>query len=325
MAALLALLLATLVAVGAGTQARGGERRAQRTPLVAAEVTVGAVDLSGLTAKEAEAVLSDAFERPLEVGNRGRTWRFSAHTLGADAGVELAVRRALAAPEGTQLRLPVSLDGRRLRAWARAFARDFDRPVVNARIVLRGRRPRAVKERLGRRLDRIATQMRVAVALRAGERGAVPLAARTLRPRIARTDLGRAIVVRRGSNRLFLYRARAASRMRLVRKLGVATGQAAYPTPLGAFTIATTQLNPWWYPPDSDWAAGASPVPPGPGNPLGTRWMGLSEPLVGIHGTPDAASIGYSASHGCIRMRIPDAEWLFERVRVGTPVFIVAD
>ena len=52
--------------------------------------------------------------------------------------------------------------------------------------------------------------------------------------------------------------------------------------------------------------------------------MGLSVGGVGIHGTPNAASIGYSASHGCIRMRIPDAEWLFERVRVGTPVFIVA-
>jgi lipoprotein-anchoring transpeptidase ErfK/SrfK len=51
--------------------------------------------------------------------------------------------------------------------------------------------------------------------------------------------------------------------------------------------------------------------------------MGLSVGGVGIHGTPDAASIGYSASHGCIRMRIREAEWLFERVRIGTTVFIV--
>jgi lipoprotein-anchoring transpeptidase ErfK/SrfK len=51
--------------------------------------------------------------------------------------------------------------------------------------------------------------------------------------------------------------------------------------------------------------------------------MGLSAPNVGIHGTPDAASIGYSASHGCIRMRIPEAEWLFNHVEVGTQVFIV--
>jgi lipoprotein-anchoring transpeptidase ErfK/SrfK len=52
--------------------------------------------------------------------------------------------------------------------------------------------------------------------------------------------------------------------------------------------------------------------------------MGLSAGGVGIHGTPNASSIGYSASHGCIRMRIPDAEWLFDRVRIGTTVFIVS-
>ena len=89
------------------------------------------------------------------------------------------------------------------------------------------------------------------------------------------------------------------------------------------FEIVEKQLNPWWYPPNSTWAAGEKPVPPGPGNPLGTRWMGISAPGVGLHGTPDAASIGYSASHGCIRMRIPDAEWLFVHVRVGSPVWII--
>jgi len=52
--------------------------------------------------------------------------------------------------------------------------------------------------------------------------------------------------------------------------------------------------------------------------------MGISSPYVGIHGTPDAASVGYSASHGCIRMLIPEAEWLFNHVDLGTPVFIVS-
>ena len=102
-------------------------------------------------------------------------------------------------------------------------------------------------------------------------------------------------------------------------------GAREYPTPLGKFEVVNKQLDPWWYPPaGSAWAEGAKPIPPGPGNPLGTRWMGLSAPYVGIHGTPDAASIGYSASHGCIRMLIPQVEWLFTQVDVGTPVFIVA-
>ena len=107
------------------------------------------------------------------------------------------------------------------------------------------------------------------------------------------------------------------------RTFTVATGQSIYPTPLGRFQIVVKWQNPWWYPPASPWAAGEKPVPPGPGNPLGTRWMGLSSPGVGIHGTPDSASLGYSASHGCIRMAIPQAEWLFDHVEVGTPVYIV--
>jgi lipoprotein-anchoring transpeptidase ErfK/SrfK len=51
--------------------------------------------------------------------------------------------------------------------------------------------------------------------------------------------------------------------------------------------------------------------------------MGLSAAGVGIHGTPDAASVGYSRSHGCVRMFPRQAGWLFRRVRIGTPVFIV--
>ena len=84
------------------------------------------------------------------------------------------------------------------------------------------------------------------------------------------------------------------------------------------------ERDPTWNPPPSDWAKDAVAIPPGPGNPLGTRWMGLSVYAVGIHGTPNAASLGYSASHGCIRMAIPEAEWLFEQVEVGTKVYIVS-
>ena len=136
---------------------------------------------------------------------------------------------------------------------------------------------------------------------------------------MTKQNFGPVIVIGRSSHRLRLFNGR-----RFVHEFGVATGQSAYPTPLGTFSIVTMQRDPWWIPPpNSAWAQGAKPIPPGPGNPLGTRWMGLSAAAVGIHGTPDAASIGYSASHGCIRMRVPDAEWLFDHVRVGTPVAIV--
>ena len=98
---------------------------------------------------------------------------------------------------------------------------------------------------------------------------------------------------------------------------------ARYPTPTGSYRIVNKQSNPTWTPPpDSDWAKGLGPIPPGPGNPLGTRWMGTSAPYVGFHGTPASGTIGTRASHGCIRMRIPDAEALYEEVVVGMPVQI---
>jgi lipoprotein-anchoring transpeptidase ErfK/SrfK len=125
------------------------------------------------------------------------------------------------------------------------------------------------------------------------------------------------IVIDRGSNTLTLYRVGEA-----VKTYTVATGAAEYPTPAGEFEIQTMEQDPTWTPPDSDWAKDAEPIPPGPDNPLGTRWMAIYG-TVGIHGTNNPASLGYSVSHGCIRMAIPDVEELFEQVAIGTPVIVV--
>ena len=94
----------------------------------------------------------------------------------------------------------------------------------------------------------------------------------------------------------------------------IAVGMSAYPTPTGSFVVTEKIENPTWTPPNSPWAAGLEPVPPGATNPLGTRWIGTSAPLVGIHGTPQDWSIGSAASHGCVRMHIPDVEELFTDV-----------
>jgi lipoprotein-anchoring transpeptidase ErfK/SrfK len=128
------------------------------------------------------------------------------------------------------------------------------------------------------------------------------------------------IVIDQSAHRLVLLRSG-----RQVARFQVAVGQQAYPTPNGTFYIQAMLENPTWVPPpDAPWAKGAVPIPPGPGNPLGTRWMGLTAPGVGIHGTDDPTSIGYSVSHGCIRMQVPDAERLFRLVTVGTTVTIRA-
>jgi hypothetical protein len=323
MLVIVALAAAAVVGVGAGARQQWQPQETS-VAVVAPGVTVGEVRLAGLTASEAEAALAASFARPVVLRHGRETWRFAPETPGADADARRAAMQALVTDGGTARPLPVTLDRARLHAWAEKFAVAFDRQPTSSHVVLRGLRPRLTKQRAGRRLDVAELEKQVASALRAGERGPLDLSVRTLRPRVTRADIGHVVVIRRGSNRLFLYRGMTPKGMKLVRKFGVATGQPAYPTPLGSFTVATKQRDPWWYPPQSDWAAGQKPVPPGPGNPLGTRWMGLSEPLIGIHGTPDAASIGYSASHGCIRMQIPEAEWLFERIEMGTRVFILA-
>lgn len=103
----------------------------------------------------------------------------------------------------------------------------------------------------------------------------------------------------------------------------IACGMPAHPTPTGRFSVAYKEKNPTWLPPHSIWAREAKITPPGPGNPLGTRWIGLSSGEVGIHGTNAAWTVGSRASHGCIRMTIPDVENLFDKVDPGTPVTIL--
>ncbi len=124
------------------------------------------------------------------------------------------------------------------------------------------------------------------------------------------------IVILIGKRRLQLVRDG-----KVVRTYRIAVGQPAYPTPTGNYFVVNKESDPTWTPPpDSAWAKGLGPIPPGPGNPLGTRWIGTSAPAVGIHGTNAPSSIGTAASHGCIRMRIPDVEALYEEVSVGMPV-----
>lgn len=129
----------------------------------------------------------------------------------------------------------------------------------------------------------------------------------------------RRIVVDRGARRLYFYRNGG-----LFKVYPVAVGVPAYPTPRGSFRIVSRQKNPAWHNPGSAWAKDMPKViPSGPGNPLGTRAIGINARAIFIHGTYAASSIGTAASHGCIRMLIRDNEELFEMVGLGMPVEII--
>jgi lipoprotein-anchoring transpeptidase ErfK/SrfK len=280
---------------------------------VASQVLVG-----GLSPAEATTVVKAFFARPLIIRIGKRTFRVTPKQLGASAYVGDAVKRARTTLPGRNVQLKISAPQPPIQRYVRLLAERFDRAAVNSRLLLRGSKPFVTKHQDGRRLRQLVGAREILRSLKAHLRGPLPLVLEPVRASVTRRSIGDVIVIRRGANRLELY-----DGMKLRRSFGVATGESRYPTPLGRFEIIVKWRNPWWYPPASEWAKDAKPIPPGPGNPLGTRWMGISSPAVGIHGTPDSASIGYSVSHGCIRMLIPDVEWLFQQVEIGTPVFIV--
>jgi lipoprotein-anchoring transpeptidase ErfK/SrfK len=100
---------------------------------------------------------------------------------------------------------------------------------------------------------------------------------------------------------------------RIVKLYPIAVGKMETPSPTGSFRVVSRVVDPTWY-------TKGKIVPPGPANPLGNRWIGLSERGYGIHGTNLQSSVGQAASHGCIRMRKADVEELFKLVEIGDPV-----
>ena len=293
----------------------------QRPRLIPAGVTVGGTLVGGLTPAEAQAVVSKRFARKLPlVVSPSLTMAVSPTELGAAAQVRKAVERAARTRRpNVVVPLTVEIWQTRLGNAVDRLERRLRREPVDARIRLERFAPVILPSTPGRRLMRDLAARELRLALRTHRRDPLALSFRELPAKVTEAEFGKTIVIRRESRKLFLYNG-----TKLRRVFRVATGQSSYPTPIGQFEIIVKQRNPWWYPPaGSAWAEGEEPVPPGPGNPLGTRWMGISSPYVGIHGTFNSYSIGYSASHGCVRMLIPEVEWLFERVDVGTPVFIV--
>jgi lipoprotein-anchoring transpeptidase ErfK/SrfK len=286
--------------------------------LIQPGVTLAGVPVGGMSNEQAQAALRPAFAAPIKLVYGETRWRILPSRFGAKAAIEDGVLDALGAQARGVIPLVPEVDEEAVRSFVTALNKRVTKEPVDAELKgLAGLRPQLTREVWGVKLLQVQTAKRITRALESPLVRRVRVATRPLAPARTVAKFGPVIVIRRGANELRYYQG-----AKLMRKFGVATGQAIYPTPTGTFEIVDMQLNPWWRPPDSPWAQGLKPIPPGPGNPLGTRWMGLSAPGVGIHGTPDDTSIGYSASHGCIRMHISDAEWLFQHVKLGTPVVI---
>ncbi len=302
-------------------------------PRIAAGVSAGGTDVSGLTLAEAAGRLYNAHAfavgRPLSTHVAGRKFALSPGDVGFTYDVNKSARRAYnagIAPHSGPVDVPLftRFDAKKVAAYAAKVAAKVKRDARDARVDIKLTRIGKVSSRNGRMID--AKALATAVGKTLGDPAANRILKpklKVVRPKVTTNGLARAygtiVTIDRGNFKLRLFK-----RLKLSKTYGVAVGQPGYPTPTGRFSIANKAVNPAWTAPDSPWAgayrnetvAGGSAE-----NPHKARWMGIVNG-VGIHGTGAPGSIGSRASHGCIRMTVPDVVDLYPRVPVGTPVLI---
>ena len=311
---------------------------------IAQGITAAGIDIGGMEEDEAREKLRRELaydlERPLRVTYRKREFTLRPEQARIRTNVEEMVDRAVErsrdgnvvsrtvrAMTGGEVHedIPVRVTYSKaaVTALVKRVKRKVNRPARDASVGFAGGSIHPVPGRNGKELDsgRLTTQIESALVEPTSER-VVRARVRTVKPDVTTDELAsrypKIIVVSKASTSVTLY-----EDLKPVKTYQVAVGSAGYPTPSGRFAIQNKQVNPVWNVPNREWAgelAGRS-IPPGPQNPLKARWMGIYNGA-GFHGTADIGSIGSAASHGCVRMLIPDIIDLYDRVEVGTPVFV---
>jgi lipoprotein-anchoring transpeptidase ErfK/SrfK len=338
---LVAAFLAVLVVLGGVLYAYDHARANEIAP----GVKVAGVALGGLSPDQARARLErqilQPLERPIVIHHADKTWKLGPREARLRADLGAMVDEALARSRSGDLfsRSWRSLTGKRLDDDLRPTVQYSDAAVIRLidkvrRSIERPAKDATVKisadgvntspgvEGLAIQASTLHRQIGAAITSTSAPRTFVAHTRHT-EPKVTTADLKRkydtVIVVNRGQFRLRLFKG-----LKPKQTFGIAVGQVGLETPAGQYTIANKAINPAWHVPNSPWAGKlAGKVIPGndPTNPIKARWLGIYDG-VGIHGTADDASIGSNASHGCIRMHIPDVEKLYDEVPVGSAVYI---
>lgn len=302
-------------------------------------VTVDGVDVGDLTRDQAiravERQADVTLGQELTVAAEGLTWTVTPAELGMHADVEAAIDQAFAvadrmsffsrvwhrvrkAPVDAAVDLGFAYDDQAIQSFVQQAASEVAVPAVNARIALVDGELVTRKAQEGRELRLGLAIDRIRAALESGSTSA-DFPVKVVAPVVRTAALGETIVVDISDTTLTLL-----DGLKVQKQYRVATAAPGYVTPVGMWKVINKVENPTWYNPAPDgWGAGEPLViPPGPGNPLGTRALYLNAPGIRIHGTYSSSSIGTHASHGCIRMLISEAEELYPLVPVGTRVII---
>jgi lipoprotein-anchoring transpeptidase ErfK/SrfK len=314
-----------------------------RDDLIAKGVTIAGVDVGGMTTAEARNVVQRELQKPLEQPIsvvRGETrFTLSAHDAGVKADVGGMVDEALGASRGGSIfsRVARDLTGGEENAqvpprvtYSSSAVHDLvkrvqgklNRPARDATVDFPSLEK--VKEQKGRRVRAASLEQRIAQALTVpGVKRSVRAPVRIIKPKVTQTELAAKYPVLLIADR-YAYRLRLYKDLQLSKEYTVAVGAVGFDTPAGLYHIQNKAIDPAWHVPNSDWAGDlAGTIVPGgtPENPLKARWLGIFDGA-GIHGTDETYSLGSAASHGCIRMAIPDVIELYDQVPVGAPIYI---
>jgi hypothetical protein len=311
--------------------------------LIADGVVVAGIDVGGMRGADARVALRRhlraRMNQPVAVTAPGAEFVLRPRRVGLRAHVDAMVERAraksregnvvsrtLRALAGGELAVAVpptlSFSRAKLRRFAERVARRTDRKARDARVEASAGGLRKIPSRPGRAVAVRRLEASLAAALTDARR-TVKAPVEIVAPRVTTAELPerypRFLTVDRGAFRLRLY-----ERLRLARTYAIAVGQVGFETPEGLYHIQNKAVDPAWSVPNSDWAGDlAGTVVPGgvPENPLKARWLGIYDGA-GIHGTDQTQTLGTAASRGCIRMAIPEVKQLYERIPVGTPIYI---
>jgi len=316
-----------------------------RDDMISDGVTVAGVDVGGMRADAAasklRAQLGPALERPVRVAVAGHRFKLTARRSHLTADVEGMVDEALEAgrdgglPARTwrgltggevdrDLEARVSYSAVAVKRFIRRVKRAVDRAPRDADVSFQTASLPAIPSRTGLRLDARRLRRSVEGALDSiGGGRSVRGRVRVVQPKVTTAELGEryptVVTVDRGGFTLRLFK-----NLKLAKTYKIAVGQVGLETPAGLYHVQNKAVDPAWHVPDSDWAGDlAGKVIPGgvAENPLKARWLGIYDGA-GIHGTDAISSLGTAASHGCIRMAIPDVEELYDEVPVQAPVYI---
>lgn len=338
----IALLVGVLVLVLGAVGAYAYD--SSQSDKIADGVTIGGVDVGGMNEAEAERAVRRQLLAPLRhslrVGYDGEHWTLDGQRLRVHADLDRAVEDALAASRegGLPGRLVryvgggeveedvstgISYSQRAVSRFVRHVAEEVDREPQNADVEASGESLAIAPAVYGRKLrDNLLTRQIEDAVLDARADHAIAARTRSVKPEVTGEEVAAEYPSYLTLDRA-TYTLRLWEHLKLAKSYTVAVGQEGLETPEGLYAIQEKEENPTWHVPESSWAGSLAgqDIPPGPSNPIKARWMGIFEGA-GIHGTEETWSLGSAASHGCVRMSIPDVEELYDRVEVGTPIYI---